>query len=334
MLLVPAGAFVARGSVRARALALAVVAQILAYVPFYFDGNYPAGGARFFCDALPAEHVLAAVAVATFAVRRRAPERWAAGGVALALAGFAIRAGFDHAALRDRDGGGPYFEPAELARAGVTSGLVFLDDDHGFNTAFDPEPKAGIDVVRFRGDGLDRLAWEARGRPPAFHYRLNVPPGGRLRVVVEPLSFAPVQSGDPLVIEGESLWPAVAQQGAWALPEWAAGTCASANRWLGVHRADVTVPASIGLLLPSRGIEGRSISPRLAVKGGIHGTVELAGQRVTFAAAEGAPLACLDLPPIIVPDAGEPVELILHLDPGGNGEAAVDALRVLGREND
>ena len=335
VLLVPAGAFLARSSARGRALGLLVVAQILAYVPFYFDGNYPAGGARFFCDALPVEHVLAAAFVVAFAARRRAPERWAAGAVALTLAGFAVRAGFDHAALRDRDGGGPYFEPEALARAGVTRGLVFLDDDHGFNTAFDPVPAGGIDVVRYHGDALDRLAWEARGRPPAFHYRLDIPPGGRLAVVVEPLVFPARRPGAPFVIEGESLWPAVAQESAWALPEWAAGTCASADRWLAVHRADAGAPASIALVLPSRGLAGRSIAARLALRGGIHGEVEIAGQRVSFAAPEGASLACLDLPPVAVPDPVEgPLHLILRVDPGGSGAVALDALRVLGGEND
>ncbi len=32
-------------------------------LPFYFDGNYPGGGARFYADVLPVEHVLVAVAV-------------------------------------------------------------------------------------------------------------------------------------------------------------------------------------------------------------------------------------------------------------------------------
>ena len=138
-LLVPLGAWIARKSAPARVLALAVAAQIAAYVPFYFDGNYPgreAAGST--PTVLPIEHVLAAAAVVVLAARRPAPERWAAGALALALAGFAFRAGFDHAQLRDRDGGRPLFEPAELARAGVVHGLVLFDTDHGFDLAFDP----------------------------------------------------------------------------------------------------------------------------------------------------------------------------------------------------
>jgi len=36
-----------------------VLGVMLAYVPFYFDGSYPGGGARLFADVLPLEHVLA-----------------------------------------------------------------------------------------------------------------------------------------------------------------------------------------------------------------------------------------------------------------------------------
>ena len=54
-------------------IALAVVVDRLAYVPFYFDGSYPGGGARFFADVLPLEHVLIAVAVALVLERTRPP---------------------------------------------------------------------------------------------------------------------------------------------------------------------------------------------------------------------------------------------------------------------
>ncbi|MDF2697441.1 MAG: hypothetical protein K0S65_5824, partial [Labilithrix sp.] len=37
--------------------------QVLAYVPFYFDGDYPGGGARFFADVLPVEHALVMIGV-------------------------------------------------------------------------------------------------------------------------------------------------------------------------------------------------------------------------------------------------------------------------------
>jgi hypothetical protein len=311
-LLVPAGAWLARASTRGRALGLAVLAQVAAYVPFYFDGNYPAGGGRFFCDVLPIEHALAALAVAAIATRRRAPERWAAGAVALALAGFSFRAGFDHAQLRDREGGRPMFLDTDLEHTGVTRGLVFLDTDHGFALAFDPAPRGEIGFARFHGDALDRLAWEARGRPPAFRHRFVIPPDGSpAMVLVEPLAFAPV---DALAVEGESLWPPVAQDRAHALPEWAAGTCASGARWLALRAAG---PASFTVALPSPWIAGQALSPRVAVSAGARGEARLlAGAEVvarwSFAAPEGPGVVCLDLPAAPVPVSASGLRLVIE----------------------
>ncbi|MEO7331365.1 MAG: hypothetical protein ABI193_22505, partial [Minicystis sp.] len=69
-LLVPLGAALGFRELKVRLLAAAIVAQILAYAPFYFDGNYPGGGARFFADLLPLEHVLLALCMAEIAARR------------------------------------------------------------------------------------------------------------------------------------------------------------------------------------------------------------------------------------------------------------------------
>ena len=52
-----------------------VVAHVLAYVPFYFDGNYPGGGARLLADVLPAEHALFGLAVAVLARAVKTPGR-------------------------------------------------------------------------------------------------------------------------------------------------------------------------------------------------------------------------------------------------------------------
>jgi hypothetical protein len=332
-LLVPAGAYLGRASPRGRALGLAVLAQVLAYVPFYFDGNYPGGGGRFFCDVLPVEHVLIAVAVAAWAARRAAPERCAASVLALALAGFAFRAGFDHAALRDRDGGRPFFEPSELARAGISRGLVFLDSDHGFDLAFDPAPGA-LAFARFHGDALDWMAWEARGRPPAFRYRFVTEGGAPASVGVEPLAFPRPVPGRSLLVEGESLWPALSQRDGWALPEWAGGTCASSGRWLAVHPAG-DGPAEIALGLPARWLAGRRVSARVAVGERARGELEMAGTRLRFVGAAGAGLVCLDLPPILVPPGIERLELTLRIEapgsagvPPGGSPLALDALLV------
>jgi hypothetical protein len=328
-LLVPLGAWIARKSPRARVLAVAVAAQIAVYVPFYFDGNYPGGGGRFYADVLPLEHVLAAAAVVVLAARRPSPERWASLALALSLAGFAFRAGFDHAALRDRDGGRPMFEPAELARAGVTRGLVLLDTDHGFDLAFDPGSRGeGVDAVRFHGDALDRMAWEARGRPPAFRYRFVVPPGGGPAAVsVEPFSFPPLAG--PRVVEGESLWPPLAQEGGFALPEWAVGACASGARRLVIHPASGAAPATVTLALPAAELAGRSVAPRVV---GGPGEIELSadGALLRRWAVSAEPGACRDLEPATVPPSARRVTLTLRRPsaPAAAAPLALDALNV------
>lgn len=326
---------------RARLLVLAVILQIAAYAPFYFDGNYPGGGARFFADVLPFEHVLAAIAVVAIASRFRSPARWAALAPALALVGFAVRAGFDHAQLRDREGGRPMFEPRLLAAAGVDHGLVFLDTDHGFNLAFDPAASArtdasagGIEIARFHGDGVDRLLWAARGQPPAYRYRYEFQPDNAPAIVViEPLALAPL-GPDPLPIEGESLWPPHAQRDGWAFAEFAYGTCASAGRWLALHHATDAQPASARLGMPSLPAGGM-VAPRIALGPGARGelTMEADGALISrwklgdSGAGEGA-LRCVDLPAAAFPPGVRSLELVLAADawPSPTGGAPLIAL--------
>lgn len=270
---------------RVRLLALALVLQIAVYAPFYFDGNYPGGGARFFADVLPLEHVLASIAVIELSRRyfpRARPDRAAAVALALALAGFSFRAGFDHAALRDREGGLPMFEPHRLEALGIDRGLVFLDTDHGFNLAFDPARRP-LDFARFRGDATDRLAWEARGRPLAFRYRFLIPSARaeRARVLIEPVLFPSVEPDAPRLFEAEHLWPAREQTNAWALPEHASGTCATGGRWLAI-RALPTSLGSITVSLPAPEIAGQLLAPRIAIPAGAPGDGSLLAELVLF----------------------------------------------------
>ncbi|HTN90208.1 MAG TPA: hypothetical protein VL242_41320, partial [Sorangium sp.] len=344
-LLVVAGAAIALRRPRSRALAVAPLFQIAAYAPFYFDGNYPGGGARFFADVLPIEHALAAMAAV--AIAERARSSGAAGGAggglsrlarrpfaplaaalvaaALPLAGFAFRAGFDHAALRDREGGLPMFDPAAVARAGVARGLVFVDTDHGFNLGFDPAP-GDVAVLRYRGDALDRMAWEARGRPPAYRYGFAIPDGGGLASVsLAPLAFGAAAPPDA-VIEGESLWPPRAQTNAWALPEHAGGTCASGGRLLAVHAA-ASGDAVVRVGLPAPWLRGAGISPRVAIAGDGGGEVRLlvdgallhvwqveltAPSSSTPPSPSAAPLTCAELPAHQLPERAVEIELSLE----------------------
>ncbi|WP_437756721.1 hypothetical protein [Sorangium sp. So ce1389] len=344
-LLVVVGAAIALRRPRSRALAVAPLFQIAAYAPFYFDGNYPGGGARFFADVLPIEHALAAMAAVAIAERARAsgaggglarlarrpgaPLAAALAAAALPLAGFAFRAGFDHAALRDREGGLPMFDPAAVARAGVARGLVFVDTDHGFNLGFDPAP-GDVAVLRYRGDALDRMAWEARGRPPAYRYGFAIPDGGGLASVsLAPLAFGAAASPDAVpgaVIEGESLWPPRAQRNAWALPEHAGGTCASGGRLLAVHAA-ASGDAVVRVGLPAPWLRGAGISPRVAIAGDGAGEVRLLVDGAVLhvwqveptalspsapPSPSAAPLTCAELPAHPLPERAVEIELSLE----------------------
>jgi hypothetical protein len=173
-----------------------ILLQALAYVPFYFDGNYPGGGARFLCEAIPLCQVLVARALVDLRLARFAAP--------LSLAGFALHARYGHEALREREGGRPMFEPEVVARAGVTRGLVFVDTDHGFNLGHDPrvaDASQGIFVARLRKDAHDRQLYENSGRPPSYRYVYDVDGGAGPRL--QP--YVPEPS---VRLEAEAEWPA------------------------------------------------------------------------------------------------------------------------------
>ncbi|MBN1610453.1 MAG: hypothetical protein JW940_27740 [Polyangiaceae bacterium] len=191
-------------------LGLVVAAVILGYAPFYFDGNYPGGGARLLSDVLPLEHVLLAYAL----VRLGRVETV----LPAVLAGFAVHGAFEHRHLRDRDGGRPMWEPNVLAEAGVSRGLVFVNTDHGFNLGFDPahrDASSGVVVARWRGDASDWLAWNRVGRPPAYRYDFDP----SARVATPRLYPVELTESASLVFEAEHQWPARSLSGGWLHPD-------------------------------------------------------------------------------------------------------------------
>lgn len=240
LVLVPIAKRRTRGIVAATSL---VGLQILAYAPFYFDGNYPAGGARFFADVLPVEHALLVLAIALVAREGKGFIRAAFATLGLALAGFAVHASFDHRQLADRDGGRPMFEGDVLAKANAREGLVYVDTDHGFGLGHDPgaRTKDGIVVARYRGDDRDRLLFDRLDRPPTWKYDFADPP----RLV----PWAPPDLERPLRFEAEAEWPPLAQEGGFAVPG-PVSACASKGRGLiltpiptdGSMRATIAVP--------------------------------------------------------------------------------------------
>ncbi|HKY39364.1 MAG TPA: hypothetical protein VJN18_25675 [Polyangiaceae bacterium] len=215
-------------------LAAGVLLQALAYVPFYFDGSYPGGGARFLAEAIPLWQIL----VARAAVDLRL-ERWA---VPAALAGFALHARHGHAKLRDREGGRPMFEPDFVRRAGITHGLLLVDTDHGFNLGHDPSiasAEEGVLVARRHGDTNDGVLYQLEGRPPTYRYVYDVSgtrPPNLIRYIPAQLPRS----------EAEAEWPGPPRQG----PSYPVHfPCASAGRALRLF------PGSVVRFEPAHPIE-------------------------------------------------------------------------------
>lgn len=242
-LAVPLGAFYARRSAHMRWLALAVVACFLAYAPFYFEGSFPGGGARFFADVLPLEHVLLAAALVRLQGARFA--------TSLALLGFALHTHTQHQSLRDREGGRPMFEANTLVRAGIERGLVFVDTDHGFALGFDPGVQSadnGVVVARQRNDGLDALLWARLHHPKTYCY--NYDPGAP-RAVPSVRPCMPPPIADVIRVEGENLWPTLGVAKGWAHPEYLPNHCVSRGRGLALEPTSTDVQVS--LAVPSLG---------------------------------------------------------------------------------
>jgi hypothetical protein len=288
--LVPIGAWIARGRRRVRLAAGIVAALVLAYAPFYFDGNYPGAGARLLAEAIPFEHVLASLALCWWADRLRSPARmgWAAGAISSAMfLGFALFNAPKHAALRDRDGGRPFFVPEVIAAAGVDRGLLFIDSDHGFNAASEPSvlsPDAGVVVARARHDDHDRLLWESLGRPPAWVYRWNPWEVSPAPPRVDRWT-PPILSHDEWVFEAEAEWPPLGQSGGYAAPTWLApGSCVSSGLALAIHRTDME-QACVTVEVPLPGPERWVVTPSVILDGPSSVRVEAEGngERVRWA---------------------------------------------------
>lgn len=211
-------------------LGAGILLQAVAYVPFYFDGNYPGGGARFLCEAIPFCQILVARAALDLRVGWLAPPA--------ALAGFALYARHGHEELRERQGGRPMFEPALVAQAGLKRGLLLVTTDHAFNLGHDPRvlnAKTGLVVARARDDAHDRELYERLGRPPTYRYAFDF--SGR-----SPARILPYEPPPALRLEAEAEWPAPGLKGS-AYP--IHFPCASAGRALRLtHGASTSLLAA------------------------------------------------------------------------------------------
>ena len=268
-----------------------VALQVLAYAPFYFDGNYPAGGARLYADVLPVEHVFVAVAVSTLSVSVSALTKatyvrrttWM---MALVLAGFAFHGVYDHRQLAERDGGRVMFDREDLDRAKIKRGLVFVDTDHGFDLAHDPKyasaPDVGVTVARLRGDDHDRLLYTWLEEPTSWVYRF-----GDGASTLTP--YNPPGKAHAWTFEAEAEWPPEEQRGAaWAMPIWTVPACAS-----GAHALEVQGDGEVVIALPVPEDGAWTVTPRVLVRHPI-GSITVLGETWSFGGEGGGEL-CRDL---------------------------------------
>lgn len=260
----------ARSRAAAGATLTVILLHVLLHAPFYFDGNYPGGGARFFADLLPLEHALLALAIAQLAGAAHVV-RGVFAVLGLSLAGFALHAVFGHVQLAERDGGRPMYEPDVVQRSGVNSGIAFVDTDHGFLLGHDPyaDPKQRVKVLRLCNDDRDRMQWLAAGEPASYHYRYQWPPPGPLPPGAptppanpQIVQFTPPPFTSTMRFEAECEWPAIAQAGGHAESVYSL-PCTSMSKALTLTPDAPSTEASADITVPVQEAGRYSIVPRV-----------------------------------------------------------------------
>jgi hypothetical protein len=293
----------------------------------------PAGaGPSLLVAVVPLEHVLIALGVA-----RLFPRKFSTAAVttlALALAGFAVHASHTHEALAKSDLGRPHFEPDVVREANVTHGLLFFDDDTGYELSHDPGLGAshGIEAARLRGDDHDRLLYDSLGHPPAHRYVATA-----ASAFVVPWT-PPTSGGDTWRFEAESDWPSVARTGGSVEVVEAANPCASDGRVLRVtpaagREASVTLALPVPPVQPVPGLAEKRVwmvAPRVLEEAdGGEGALALVTEPGQKPLAEwtwgdpGKAATCRDLPPRAVELAGGRVQAWLVVRARG-GAVMVD----------
>ena len=260
--------------------ALVIGGDALALATIHADPASAGDPARALVAVVPLEHVLVALGVA-----RLFPRAFAAAGVtilALAVGGFAIHASHAHEALAASDVGRPRFEPDVVREANITHGLLFFDDDTGYELAHDPGLGAshGIEAARLRGDDHDRLLYDSLGHPPTHRYAAD---GASASVF--PWT-PPTAGGDTWRFEAEGDWPPFAPTGGTVDVAEARGTCASDGRVLRLtpapgREASVTIALPLPHAAPPSPAESHvwRVAPRVFLRGeGGQGTLALLGE--------------------------------------------------------
>lgn len=239
-------------------IAVLSVVYVGAYAMFYFDGNYPGGGARMFAELIPLEHIVFA-----WLLNRARALQWAA---PLLLLGFALSGSAGHRDLKLRQGGSPMHEPGVLSALPREPAILFTNTDHAFNLAFTPSKDQRLTVARLREDRFDFSLWQHLGRPKAYKYLFDPFGKGNARVV-------PYAPKDTARFEAESAWPLLAVAGGFAMPSSLA--CASQGRVLELNPGDSGEPFTLTMNL-------------WATRGGIFRLTAVADQPLELAIADQA----------------------------------------------
>ncbi|HEX7668807.1 MAG TPA: hypothetical protein VF395_04455, partial [Polyangiaceae bacterium] len=140
-------------------------------------------------------------------------------------------------------------------QAGVRSGLVFVETDHGFSLGHDPaisDANTGVVVARRRHDAHDAILWERLGHPRTYAYDFRL--GADDSPVTPHVStLTPMDVPFTRRFEAEAEWPPLSVRGGSVLPVFP--PCASGHRALhiepsgapeaGEHRASVRVEIAV-----------------------------------------------------------------------------------------
>jgi hypothetical protein len=278
-------------------------------------GAGAAGAERALVSVVPVEHALIAMALAQLFGRATGGlVRAAVATMGLALVGFAVHVSLDHQKMAAADLGRPHYEPDVVRDATVAHGLLYFEDDQGFELAYDPEVPAshGIEAVRMRGDDHDRLLYDQLGHPQIHRYTATAN-------AATVTAWTPPNAGsDTWRFEAESDWPPASSVGARVESGEVGVPCASDGKGLtvtplvagGQGSATLPLPVPRGAVPPER--RSWAITPRV-IQHGAAGSATL----VLVATLGGPPLAtwtwddaaktptCQELPAQIVELGGD-----------------------------